>query len=269
MKMSRIASKVRESVDQLVAVWREIVNDRHSGEVRDLPGIAIRWADTSFAFFNTITFTELGSNSKLLALQMHVAVDYLRRKKQPGLIWLFEDLLEADARSDLSILAGQAGLSLALPGYGMAGHVLPMPAPNHPGLSFIRVSTDEHVRAYADINAAAYGMPIEAVRDGLKDSAIWKTRAFAYLGVAADRPVSAAAAIENEGSLFLALVATAPEAQRMGYGEATCRKALYEAWKSTGLTHSVLHATMAGAPVYTRIGYEKVAAMGFYGLSQP
>lgn len=266
--MSEVACQVRESVDQLAAVWSEIVKDRHSGEIRDLPGIAIRWADTSFSFFNTITFTELGSNSKLLALQMHVAVDYLRRKKQPGLVWLFEDLLDANARSDLPVLAGQAGLSLALPGYGMAGHVLPMPAPRHPDLTFVRVSTDEHVRAYADINAVAYGMPLEAARDGLKDSTIWKTKAFAYLGIAADRPVSAAAAIENQGSLFLALVATVPEAQRMGYGEATCRKALYEAWKSTGLTHSVLHATMAGAPVYARIGYEKVAAMGFYGLSQ-
>lgn len=266
--MSEITAQAKESVDQLAAVWSEIVKDRHSGEVRDLSGIAIRWANTGFAFFNTITFTDLDSDSRLLDLQMQVAADYLRQKKQPGLIWLFEDLLDAEARSELPILAGQAGLSLALPGYGMAGEVLPMPAPGHPDLTFVRVSTDEHVRTYADINAAAYGMPLEAVRDGLRDSTIWKTKAFAYLGVAAGRPVSAAAVIENEGRLFLALVATVPEAQRKGYGEATCRKALHEAWKSTGLTHSVLHATMAGAPVYTRIGYEKVAAMGFYGLSQ-
>jgi GNAT superfamily N-acetyltransferase len=266
--MSGVTSQAKESVGQLVAVWREIVRDRHSGEVRDLPGTAIRWADTKFAFFNMITFTDFGADSSLLSSRMEVAVDYLRTKTQPGLIWLFEDFLNLDARSELSTLAGRAGLSLALSGYGMAGEILPMPQPDHPDLTFIRVSTDEHVQTYADINAVAYRMPLEAVRDGLRNSTIWKTRAFAYLGIAAGRAVSAAAAIENEGSLFLALVATVPEAQRKGYGEAICRKVLYEAWKSTGLTSSVLHATEAGAPVYARIGYKKVARMGFYGLSE-
>ena len=36
--------------------------------------------------------------------------------------------------------------------------------------------------------------------------------------------------------------------------------------KATGLTRATLHATMAGAPVYDRIGYRKVANIGFYGL---
>jgi predicted GNAT family acetyltransferase len=62
------------------------------------------------------------------------------------------------------------------------------------------------------------------------------------------------------------LVATAPEAQLKGYGEATTRKALFEGAKATGLTRTALHATMAGAPVYQRIGYRKVATMRFYGL---
>jgi GNAT superfamily N-acetyltransferase len=266
--MVQVHAQAKESVKQLAAVWREIVQDRGSGEVRDLPGVAIRWSDTRFTFFNAITFTDFGADSKLLGSRMQVAAGYLRQKRQPGLIWLFEDLLNPDARSELSRLARREGLSLALTGYGMAGKVLPMLQPTHPDLSFIRVSTDEHVQSYADINAVAYGMPPEAVRDGLRNSSIWKTRAFAYLGIAAGRAVSAASAIENEGSLFLALVATMPEAQRKGYGEATCRKALYEAWKSTGLTHSVLHATLAGAPVYARIGYEKVATMSFYGLGE-
>ncbi len=44
------------------------------------------------------------------------------------------------------------------------------------------------------------------------------------------------------------------------------RKALYEGARATGLTRSTLHATLAGAPVYERIGYRKVATIGFYGL---
>ncbi len=78
--------------------------------------------------------------------------------------------------------------------------------------------------------------------------------------------MSAAATMANNGCLFLALVATAPEAQRKGYGEATVRKALFEGANATGLTRTALHATMAGAPVYQRIGYRKVATIRFYGL---
>ena len=89
---------------------------------------------------------------------------------------------------------------------------------------------------------------------------------YAYLGIENGVPVSAAATVETDGCLFVALVATAPEAQRQGYGEATTRKALFEGAKATGLTRATLHATLAGAPVYERIGLKKVATMGFYGL---
>jgi GNAT superfamily N-acetyltransferase len=49
---------------------------------------------------------------------------------------------------------------------------------------------------------------------------------YTYLGLKDGVPVSAAATVESNGCLFLALVATAPEHQRKGYGEATVRKAL-------------------------------------------
>jgi GNAT superfamily N-acetyltransferase len=264
--MFDVISESRESVRQLAAVWGEIVNDRKSGEVKDLPGISIRWADTRFPFFNAITFTDVGAGRALLSSRLKKAAEYMARSKYSGLIWIFEDLLEPAARSELPRLAERTGLSLCLSGYSMAGN-FPMPEPTHPDLDFVRVTTDEQVEAYFDINARAYGMPLDDVRDGMKQSTIWKAEAYSYLGLVDGRPVSAAAAIESDGSLFLALVATLPEAQRKGYGEATCRKALYEASRKTGLTRSVLHATMAGAPIYQRIGYQKIGTIGFYGLN--
>lgn len=39
-----------ESVEQLTGVWRAMVLDRDPGaDVRDRPGIAVRWADCGFA----------------------------------------------------------------------------------------------------------------------------------------------------------------------------------------------------------------------------
>ncbi|MEH2511225.1 GNAT superfamily N-acetyltransferase [Nitrobacteraceae bacterium AZCC 1564] len=264
--MTGISPAALESVQQLADTWKAIVTDRGTGEVRDFPGIAIRWADSKFPFWNCITFTDQVADGKLLDERLAQTVTYMRQRSQPGFIWLFEELLDPSCRAGLPAAAERAGLSYSLPLFGMAGDILPIPEPHHPNLQFVRVMTDDELLAYADLNSRAYGMPIGAGRDGLRGSALWKSGMYTYLGLENGVPVSAAATVETNGSLFLALVATAPEAQRKGYGEATVRKALFEGAKATGLTRTVLHATMAGAPVYERIGYRKVATIRCYGL---
>ncbi|GCD40279.1 N-acetyltransferase [Streptomyces chrestomyceticus JCM 4735] len=256
-----------ESARQLTVVWRSMVLDRDAhADVRDLPGIAVRWADCPFAFWNCVTLTDVGVDAEALGHRLGQAADIMRTKKYPGFLWLFEDLLDGEARSAMDTAAEQAGLQYAFPGTGMAGDLLPIPEPAHPELTFTRVRTEEQVRAYADINSRAYGFPLEAGRDGLAGSALWKNDVYAYLGMRGDVPVACAATVEAEGRLFVVLVATDPQWQRRGYGEAVTRKALYEGARATGLTRAVLHATAAGAPVYPRIGFQPNSPIRFYGL---
>lgn len=266
--MGAVSPEAIESVQQLADTWKTIVRDRGTGDVVDLPGMAIRWADSKFPFWNCITFTDQRCDETLLDARLGQATSYMRQKSQPGLIWLFEDLLNPACRPGLAAAAERAGLILSLSGFGMAGDILPVAEPHQSNLRFVRVSTEDQLTAYADLNSRAYGMPLEAGRDGLLGSALWKSRMYAYLGLENGVPVSAAATVETNGCLFLALVATAPEAQRKGYGEATVRKALFEGARATGLTRTVLHATPAGAPLYERIGYRKVASISFYGLAE-
>ncbi|WP_189857517.1 GNAT family N-acetyltransferase [Streptomyces poonensis] len=256
-----------ESMEQLAVVWRAMVLDRDAGaDVRDLPGIAVRWADCRFAFWNCVTLTDVGADAELLERRLRQAADIMRAKRHPGFLWLFEDLLDDGARSALGAAAGRAGLEYAFPGTGMAGDLLPVPEPVHPDLTFVRVTTDEQLRAYADLNSRAYGFPLEDGRDGLGGSRLWKEEVYAYLGMRNDVPVTCAGTVEADGRLFVVLVATDPEWQRRGYGEAVTRKALYEGARSTGLTRATLHATAAGAPVYPRIGFRPNSPVHFYGL---
>lgn len=264
--MHDVSTEVIESVQQLADTWEAFVTDYGAADVRDLPGISIRWADSHFPFWNCITFTDRNADQPLLDKRLAQAVDYMREKSQPGLIWLFADLLDASSRAALPIAAEHAGLALSFSGFGMCADISDIAEPQHPDLTFVRVSSEEQLLAYADLNSRAYAMPIEAGRDGLQGSALWKTGVFAYLGLHNGIPVSAAATVKTNDCLFLALVATAPEAQGKGFGGAIVRKALYEAAKATGLTRSVLHATPSGAPVYERIGFRKVATIHFYGL---
>lgn len=257
-----------ESVEQLATVWRAMVLDRDPGaDVRDLPGIAVRWADCRFAFWNCLTLTDVGADAGLLKQRLNEAADVMRSKSHPGFLWVFEDLLDDPARAALGEAAGEAGLAHAFPGTGMAGDLLPIPEPAHPELTFVRVTDDELLTAYADINSRAYGFPSEDGRDGLAGSSLWKSEVFAYLGLRDGVPVTCAATVEADGRLFVVLVATDPAWERRGYGEAVTRKALYEGARATGLTRATLHATVAGAPVYPRIGFRANSPIGFYSLA--
>ncbi|MDK1347365.1 GNAT family N-acetyltransferase [Streptomyces sp. 378] len=256
-----------ESMEQLATVWRTMVLDRDpQADVRDLPGIAVRWADCRFAFWNCVTLTDVGADAGLLKQRLIETAEIMRSKTHAGFLWVFEDLLDPQARAGLGEAAEQAGLRYAFAGTGMAGDLLPIPDPVHPELTFVRVTDDDLLRAYADINARAYGFPLDAGRDGLAGSALWKSRVYAYLGLRDGVPVTCAAAIEADGRLFVALVATDPAWERRGYGEAVTRKALHEGARATGLTRATLHATAAGAPVYPRIGFRPNSPLRFYAL---
>ena len=191
--MTEISAEVVESVNQLADTWQTFVTDHGPGDVRNLPGIAIRWADSKFPFWNCITLTEQGADRKLLDERLAQAAAYMRQKSQPGFIWLFEDLLKSACRADVPAAAAQAGLEFSFTGFGMVSDISSIAEPVHPGLSFVRVTSDEELTAYADLNSRAYGMPLEAGRDGLVGSALWKSDMMhTYLGLEDGIPVSAA-----------------------------------------------------------------------------
>ncbi|MGW5133126.1 GNAT family N-acetyltransferase [Streptomyces sp. NPDC004135] len=254
-----------ESMEQLALVWRAMVLDRDPrADVRDLPGIAVRWADSRFAFWNCVTLTDVGADAGLTRQRLAEAAEVMRAKERPGFLWVFEDLLDEPARAGLDEAAGAAGLAYAFPGTGMAADLPSLPEPSHPDLTFARVTDESRLRAYADLNSRAYGFPAEDGRDGLAGSTLWKREVHAYLGLRDGVPVTCAATVAAQGRLFVILVATDPAWERRGYGEAVTRKALYEGSRATGLTRATLHATAAGAPVYPRIGFEPNSPIRFY-----
>ncbi|MFE7116048.1 GNAT family N-acetyltransferase [Streptomyces sp. NPDC057654] len=256
-----------ESMEQLVVAWRAMVLDHDANaDIRDLPGLAVRWADSRFSFWNCITLTEKEVTAPRMRRRLDEAADIMRAKKQPGLLWVFEDLLAVDTRSGLTVAAELAGLQYAFGGTGMAGGILPLPEPHHPDLTFVRVSTDEHLQAYADLQAGAYGLPVEDCRGGLVGSVLWTTEMYAYLALRDGVPVACAATSAAENRLFVSFVATDPQWQRRGYGEAVTRRALCEGARATGLTRATLHATEAGAPMYPRIGFRANTPIRFYSL---
>jgi GNAT superfamily N-acetyltransferase len=244
-----------ESLYQFISTWRLIGKPFPQFDATDRPGLAISWPNTSFPFYNALFLTERLTNPQVLQDRVQQAVAYMRARPYGGLLVVCLDNLSGSCKENLAAILAQSKCLQAIPMTGMAGDILPMEAPGHPALRFVRISDDSTIRAFAELNCVSYGVPIETSLSLVKEHTLWHKHACGFVAYQGDMPVSTATAIINEGCLFLFLVATAPDARRKGYGEAVVRHALQKAHQATGIRRSVLNATAPGYPVYLRLGY--------------
>lgn len=266
--MNTTRDKVLESMDQYASVWKVLVAELPGADLEDKQGLSISWADSPFPFWNAVFLTEPSIDAAQLKKRLREAAAYTRQKRQAGLIYLCEEYLTSSAKAALPFALGEAKLELSLRVHGMAGNILPLTASSHPALQMRRVTDEAQLMVYADINCEGYGFHPDWGRAGLRGTRLWTERAYSYLGYEGDQPVCGASAIEHDGYIYLALVATRPNAQKKGYGEAVVRHALRAAHDGTGLSRTILHASDAGLPVYRRVGYDKTASILAYKLSE-
>lgn len=52
--MGAVSADAIQSLEQLETVWCMCVEDRGTGEVRDEPTLAVRWADNAFPVWNAM-----------------------------------------------------------------------------------------------------------------------------------------------------------------------------------------------------------------------
>jgi hypothetical protein len=217
---------VIESVEQFISAWKVFVGEYPNADIEDRPGLSIRWNASSFPFWHAVFLSEQIADTETLAHRIHEASDYMRMKCEAGLLWVCEGYLGGSARESLQSIITKEGFELALTATGMAGEMMPLTSLSHPALRVERVVDRDQLISYADINSEAYGFPIEWGRSGLSGSKLWKSAFYSYLGFEGSRPVSAASAVVNDGIIFLALVATRPDAQHKGYAQVVVRHAL-------------------------------------------
>ena len=244
-----------ESLHQFITIWKLIGKPFPQVDTADRPGLAISWPNTHFPFYNTIFLTEELTDANVLQERVQEAATYMRARPYGGLFVVCLDNLSGSAKENLGGILAQAKFVQAIPMTGMAGDILPMEAPGHPALRFVRISDDSTIQTFAELNCISYGVPIETSLSLVKEHTFWHEHAHGFVAYEGDQPVSTATAIINQGCIFLFLVATAPHARRKGYGEAVTRHALQTAHEASGIRRTVLHATEPGYPVYLRLGY--------------
>ena len=253
--MQQTKTELEESLHQFVTTWRLLARPFSQADLSDKPGLAVSWPSTHFPFYNIVFLTEELKDEEVLRDRIRQAATHLRTSQTSGLFLICLDRLSGAAEHTFGSILAEEKLVPAIPMTGMAGDVLPLAGTPHSDLRFVRISDDNTIQIFGEINCAAYGIPAETALSLVHERTLWREHAHGFLAYAGDKPVATATAIINENCIFLFLVATMPEAQRKGYGNAVVRHALNAAYEATGIKRSVLHATEAGYPVYLRLGY--------------
>jgi ribosomal protein S18 acetylase RimI-like enzyme len=109
----------------------------------------------------------------------------------------------------------------------------------------------------------AENLPLEIDQASIPPPDVWRA-AFPYVLYEEDRPVSTASVFVGDGFLYLAMVATLPEARRKGYAAAIAQHSLQKAYEATGITRMMLHSKKGATLIYTRLGYRAIAQFTKY-----
>jgi len=137
-----------------------------------------------------------------------------------------------------------------------------------PELAFRRVSDETTARDLAMINAQAYGIPAELF-ECMCNLHLWHADSYGYVGYADGKALTSAAAFPVAGTMYIAFVATVPEAHGKGYAESVMRHSIEQAGSAMGALRMTLHASDMGRPVYQAMGFEPGARVMLLAPADP
>jgi GNAT superfamily N-acetyltransferase len=158
-------------------------------------------------------------------------------------------LCESWAPPEWERIATEAGFALAVNMAGMAANQLLPPRRSLPELDFRRVTDETTARELAMINGHAYKMSLDLF-ECMCNLYLWQPDTFGYIGYAAGQAITCAAVLPVAGTIYVAFVATLPEAHGKGYAEAVIRHAIEQGRRGLGLTRMTLHASDMGRSLY-------------------
>ena len=255
-----MSDQVDLSIQQFVNAWRVMCQGAAAYEEEQLEGLTLVFTGLPVPFFNVGLLTGRGLSTGQLRSLADRACAWASTRPVPWLFVVTHDAI--DAGIDPSAVLDSCGLAPLMPLTGMRAEHVGEPH-EAPGLRLTVPGDDAACSTVLDVNAAAYGMDLDAGKPLLGRAEFWKGH-FPVVGFANGAPVSTAAVLMVDGLRYVALVATAPGQQRRGYADAAMRLALQLSADVHGQRPTVLHATEAGRPVYERMGYKVISSHTAY-----
>lgn len=243
-----------------LGVWSSFSRRCRNGAVVDKDGVLLATGGLSWPGLNLAMLTSPAASAEDLQTRLSFAAQYYSERNRMWLGVLYEPWAGHASQEQLSAW----GLQYTEDAVGMVAELLRQPSHPLPRLEFAEARDESARLAFADINADAYGIPDEWIRETVDSGPHWLPPAQIFLGSIGGEAVTAAMIQPFEDSLFLGWVATRRAFQRRGLAEAVVRHAIGQAQKRSGKRKIVLHATPLAVDLYRRMGFQAVARFGLY-----
>ncbi len=252
-----------DTVQIFVDAWKLIVGRLPLPTINEDDGVVSCFAHAPMIFLNISIVDRPAETHDELRAFLNTAARHAATCKYPSGVLLRQDWLPAGWEN----LVEEAGLAPMVPMTGMEANKLLPPQHPLPSLDVRLVADDTMARDVAELNALAYHMPTDAF-DCIANMRLWHADSYAYVGYLGGQPVSCAAALPVNETVYIALVATLPEEQGNGYAETVMRQAVIQGQQAMRATRIALHASDMGLPVYRRMGFRQGPRLVMLGPAQ-
>ncbi|WP_017668039.1 GNAT family N-acetyltransferase [Sandarakinorhabdus sp. AAP62] len=248
-----------EVVSSLVDAW-DYMTGQYPGHLHTrTPSLAVSLSQTDCAFFNMLTIDRPVGDLAALHETLREARQFEARCPHDAMLSICPEWLPTGAEEVLT----EHKMVFYMKMWGMCADSVLLPRRPAPPLDF-RVAADRTTALdIGIINAAAYGIPPEAmaVTGVIPD---WSGQAYGIVGYDGDTAVTSTLSFITGDMIYIAMVATLPDLHGRGYAEAAMRRAIAEAQAAGGHRRIWLHATAAGRPVYKAMGFADGAELAIY-----
>lgn len=257
-----------EIVDEnLRSAMRFFGRATEEGEVLEEPGVTIISSGIDYGVFNlTMLSPPVPHGEDGIERCLAIPARQFGVRGLHWSFWLCEDRLDLHQRRRFKSLCGEYGFRQINHPPGMCADALHPPEPSLPTIDCRKVADEVTRRAFADISAVTFDIPIHIARHVYAHERAWQGDFTGFVGYAGGMPVATVATVVAGGAVGIYSLGTLPGHRRRGYGEALMRQALARAYRETGIERTVLQSTSAGLSLYRRMGYRSVTSYLVYLL---
>lgn len=251
-----------ETAQLFIDAWKLLVPRLPTGAVHHSDGVVAALGNVELPFLNVCLHDGPMIDVEAVRSRLRTAKALTQQCAHP---WFFA-LCEDWAPQGWESVVQEEGLEVAMVSTGMVAEELGPATRSLPDLEFRRVTDEQTARAVAELNGHAYQLPL-SMMECICNLHLWREDSYGYVGYLNGAPVTCAATFPVNGTVYVAFVATHPNHGSNGYAEAVMRHSVQQGSAGMGLTRTSLHATEAGRPLYTAMGYEGDAK--FHLISEP
>jgi GNAT superfamily N-acetyltransferase len=263
--MQRMASADYRIVERnLRAAMSCFARSKPDGESVALPGLQLVYSGIPHAVFNAAMLTEPILAISDLRRRLDRAQDHYRRRGQAWSLWLCEEWIDPDLRSSAINLIHDFDLLYSSSPPGMLAPQLKPAQRALPKFDVLPIDNTTARLDFCHVMSVAFEGPFPVLLDAYQEDAFWQADFIGWIGYRDGQAVTTACTVTAAGAVGVYAVATVPSQQGKGFGEAIVRHAVEQAQQRYGVEPTVLQSSLAGLPLYRRLGYRPAADFTIY-----